>query len=70
MKGELNFLKEGFANYYFNLRNDQTPCLLKALEKSKISLDKELFIHFVPLSQELKDNIAECTYYIYKKLKN
>ena len=68
MKGELNFLKEGFAKYYFNLGNDQTPFLLKASEKSKISLDKDPFIHLVPLSQELKDKITECTYYIYQEL--
>ena len=68
MKGDLNFLKEGFGKYYFNLGNDQTPFLLKASEKSKISLDKDPFIHLVPLSPELKDKIAECTYYIYQEL--
>ena len=68
MKGELNFLKEGFAKYYFNLGNDQTPFLLKASEKSKISNDKDPFIHLVPLSQELKDKITDCTYYIYQEL--
>ena len=68
MKGELNFLKEGFVKYYFNLGNDQTPFLLKASEKNKISNDKDPFIHLVPLSQELKEKINECSYYIYQEL--
>ena len=68
MKGELNFLKEGFAKYYFNISNDQTPFLLKASEKSKISNDKDPFIHLVPLNKELKNDIMECSYYIYQEL--
>jgi hypothetical protein len=68
MKGELNFLKEGFAKYYFNINNDHTPFLLKASEKSKISNDKDPFYHLVPLKQELKNEILECTYYIYQEL--
>ena len=68
MKSELNFLKEGFSKYYFNIANDQTPFLLKTSEKSKISNDKDPFIHLVPLDQELKDEITECTYYIYQEL--
>jgi hypothetical protein len=68
MKGELNFLKDGFAKYYFNIGNDQTPFLLKASEKSQISNDKDPFIHLVPLNKELKEEITECTYYIYQEL--
>ena len=68
MKSELNFLKEGFIKYYFNIENDQTPFLLKASQKNKITNDKDPFIHLVPLDQELKDKIAECTYYIYQEL--
>ena len=68
MKGELNFLKTGFAKYYFNFGNDQTPFLLKASEKNSISNDKDPFIHLVPLSKELKEEITDCTYYIYQEL--
>ena len=68
MKGELSFLKEGFAKYYFNINNDHTPFLLKASEKSKISNDKDPFYHIVPLKQDLKNEILECTYYIYQEL--
>ena len=68
MKSELNFLREGFAKYYFNIANDQTPFLLKTSEKNKISNDKEPFTRLVPLDQELKEEITECTYYIYQEL--
>ena len=68
MKSELNFLKEGFIKYYFNIENDQTPFLLKASQKSKITNDKDPFIHLVPLDKELKEKITECTYYIYQEL--
>ena len=68
MKGELNFLKEGFAKYYFNINNDHTPFLLRASEKSKINNDKDPFYHLIPLKQELKNEILECTYYIYQEL--
>ena len=68
MKGELSFLKEGFIKYYFNIGNDQTPFLLKASQKSKISNDQDPFIHLVPLDQNLKEEITDCTYYIYQEL--
>ena len=68
MKGELNFLKEGFGKYYFNIKNDQTPFLLKASGKNKIGDDKDPFIHLVPLDPNLKDDIMECSYYIYQEL--
>ena len=68
MKGELNFLKGGFAKYYFNIKNDHSPFLIKASEKSKIENDKEPFIHLVPIDKELKNDIMECNYYIYQEL--
>ena len=68
MKGELNFLRDGFAKYYFNINNDQTPFLLKASEPSKIGNDKDPFVHIIPLNKELKKEINECSYYIYQEL--
>jgi len=68
MKSELTFLREGFIKYYFNIGNDQTPFLLKASQKSKISNDQDPFIHLVPLDQKLKEEITDCTYYIYQEL--
>ena len=69
MKSELNFLKEGFAKYYFNINNDQTPFLLKTSERKKINNnDNDPYIHLIPLKKELKNDIMECTYYIYQEL--
>ena len=68
MKSELTFLREGFIKYYFNIGNDQTPFLLKASQKNKIGNDQDPFIHLVPLDQKLKEEITECTYYIYQEL--
>ena len=46
MKFELNFLKEGFAKYYFNIENDQTPFLLNASDETKIPKG-DLFLRVV-----------------------
>lgn len=66
MKSELNFLKEGYAKFYFNINNDQTPFLLNASEPE--DNDKESNFHIVPLKEEKKYDIMECIYYIYQEL--
>ena len=78
MKGELSFLKEGNAKYYFNLNDDRTPFLLKASEPNinmlnnlnlnNVNNDKDYYIRIVPLKEEIKDHINECNYYIYQEL--
>lgn len=68
MKGELNFLKEGYAKFYFNIKDDQTPFLLKASEKNDMKNNNEPYIHLVPLKEEKKYDIMECVYYIYQEL--
>ena len=67
MKGELNFLKEGFTKYYFNIEDDQSPFLLKASDKC-IDNEKDPLLHFVPINKELKNDIMECSYFIYQEL--
>ena len=72
MKGELSFLKEGNAKYYFNLNDDRTPFLLKASEPNinmlnnlnlnNVNNDKDYYIRIVPLKEEIKDHINECNY--------
>ena len=48
MKGELNFLKEGNAKYFFNLNDDKSPFLLKTSETNINMInninDKDIFI--------------------------
>ena len=67
MKSELNFLREGFAKYYFNIENDQTPFLLKASDKTKLTKE-DYFIRIIPLDNELKKNIIDCIFYIHQEL--
>ena len=74
MKGELKFLKEGFAKYYFNINNDQTPFLLNASDRNLEKIEKieknesDIKIHIIPLKKEMENNIIECIYYIYQEL--
>ena len=67
MKFELNFLKEGFAKYYFNIGNDQTPFLLNASDEKKIPKG-DLFLRVIPLDNELKKEILNWDFYIHKEL--
>ena len=67
MKSELNFLKEGFSKYYFNIENDQTPFLLKASDKTKITKE-DYFIRVIPLNNEIKNSIIDCIFYIHQEL--
>ena len=67
MKAELNFLKDGFAKYYFNIENDQTPFLLKASDKTKITKE-DYFLRVIPLNPEIKNSIIDCIFYIHQEL--
>ena len=74
MKGELSFLKEGNAKFYFNLNDDKSPFLLKTSEANINMInnlnnnDKDFFIRIVPLKEDIKEHIIECNYYIYQEL--
>ena len=61
MKFELNFLKEGFAKYYFNIENDQTPFLLNASDETKIPKG-DLFLRVIPLDIGLRKEILDVDY--------
>jgi len=67
MKGELSFLKEGNAKYFFNVTEDRSPFLLKASDPN-LSNEKDIFMRIVPLKEEIKEHIKECNYYIYQEL--
>ena len=67
MKSELNFLREGFAKYYFNIENDQTPFLLKASNKNIITKE-DYFIRIIPIDKEIKNTIINCLFYIHQEL--
>ena len=67
MKEEMNFLKEGYIKHLFNINNDYSPFLLKTSEKINNS-NGEPTIHIVPITNELKENIKQCNFYIYQEL--
>ena len=67
MKGELSFLKEGNAKFFFNLNDDRSPFLLKASDPIANN-EKDLFMRIIPIKDEIKEHIKECNYYIYQEL--
>ena len=67
MKEEMNFLKDGYAKYFFNIMEDQTPFLLKASEEDP-NANGDPFIQLVPISKEIKNKIQKCNYIIYQEL--
>jgi hypothetical protein len=67
MKEEMNFLKDGYAKYFFNITEDQTPFLVKASEEDP-NANGDPFIHLVPMSKEIKQKIEKCNYIIYQEL--
>lgn len=67
MKEEMNFLKDGYAKYFFNISEDQTPFLLKASEEES-NANGDPFIHLVPISKDIKSKIEKCNYIIYQEL--
>ena len=66
MKQELNFLKDGYMKYFFNIAEDQTPFLLKCSETNKNK--KDSMIRIVPLNNEQQKIIMKCLFYIYQEL--
>ena len=67
MKGELSFLKEGNAKFFFNLNGDRSPFLLIASDPIANN-EKDLFMRIIPIKDEIKEHIKECNYYIYQEL--
>jgi len=67
MKSELKFLRDGFAKYYFNIENDQTPFLLKASDNTKIS-EGDYFLRVIPITDKIRNEILDCNFYIHQEL--
>ena len=63
MKEEMCVLREGYAKYFFNIGDDNTPFLLNASEPqnktNNNNKDIDPFMHIVPLNYELKKNINQ-----------
>ena len=68
MKAETNFLWEGSAKDYFNIKNDESPFFMTAFEKNINNLKNEPFKQSIELNENQINDIKECNYYIYKEL--
>jgi hypothetical protein len=70
MKDEMKVLREGYTKYFFNINDDQTPFLINASETNDSDKNNKIdpFMHNVPMNNELKENINQCTYIIYQEL--
>ena len=67
MKIETNFLLEGQAKIFFNIKNEESPFFLKACNKNKIS-NNDPFSQVISINDNKIIDIKECNYYIYKEL--
>ena len=71
MKAETNFLREGYAKVYFNLKNEETPFFLKMCDNNNNNNKtpkKEPYIQALSLNENTINQIKECSYYIYQEL--
>ena len=67
MKDEMNFLKDGYMKYFFNIIDDNSPFLIKASENN-IQYKDDPFFHIVPMTEEIGDKIQKCNFIIYQEL--
>ena len=67
MKTETNFLREGYAKVFFNIKNEESPFFLKPCDKNKVTQNDPL-THVLSLNENMIKDIKECNYYIYKEL--
>ena len=68
MKEEMYVLREGYAKYFFNIGDDNTPFLLNASQPPNNNRNIDPFMHIVPLDNVLKENINQSIYIIYQEL--
>ena len=67
MKEETNFLREGYAKIYFNIKNEETPFFINIYDKNQKS-ESEALKYNLSINENIINNIKECNYYIYKEL--
>ena len=66
MKDEMCVLKEGYIKYFFNICDNDLFLVNTSEPEDKKQSDP--FMHYVPLSNKMKDNINQCIYIIYQEL--
>ena len=68
MKFETNFLKEGLAKKFFDIKNDQSPFVVKAVDKNNIFLYENQNNKLIFLEEKTINDMIDCNYFIYKEL--
>ena len=69
MKEEMAILREGYTKYFFDIGEENDPFLLSASKQDdKEDKIKDPFFHYIPLSDEMRENIHQCIYIIYQEL--
>ena len=69
MKEEMNIFREGFTKYFFEVGDDNDPFLLSSSKKDDTEYKiKDPFFHYIPMSDEIRENINKCIYFIYQEL--
>ena len=69
MKEEMDIFREGFTKYFFEIGDDNDPFLLNASKQDDNEYKiKDPFFHYIPLSDEMKEKINHCIYFIYQEL--
>ena len=68
MKFETKFLKEGIAKKFFYIKNDQTPFIVKVVDKNNIFLYDKQNDKVIFFDEKIINDIKDCNYFIYKEL--
>ena len=64
MKEELNFIKDGYIKFFFDVNNDNSPFLIKSSEIN----GNEFFLRKVPITKDEREEINKCHFLIYQDL--
>lgn len=68
MKSETIFLREGYAQNYFNFKNDESPFFVNDDENNNTNINNNKQVRKISLNKNVLNSIKECNYYIYKEL--
>ena len=68
MKFEADFLKEGCAKKFFEIKTDQSPFIVKVDDEKNISTYEEQNNKVIFLDEKIINDMKDCDYFIYKEL--
>ena len=68
MKFEADFLREGCAKKFFEIRTDQSPFIVKVEDKKNNLSNEEKNNKVIFLDEKIINDMKDCDYFIYKEL--